>query len=91
MQSGEIPASPAFIQSITEIELITAEARWLSETFFDLSSGRSGGGFGLGPLTWLDFDAYCRMRKLGLGRWHIDLLRVLDSIFCKNANKERAK
>lgn len=91
MQSGEMPASPAFIKSITEVELVTAEAQWAADTFFDISSGRSGGGFGVMPLSWLDVHAYCRMRKVKLSHWYIDLIKVMDSIFCKHANKEKVK
>ncbi len=90
-RSGEIPCLPEFLKKITEVELFSGEARYLVERFFDLSNGRTSGGFGVAPLTWLDFDAYCRMRKTEFSNWEIGLIRMIDYKYCEMANKPKDK
>lgn len=69
-----------------EVPLRYGESLYIVERFFDLSIGRTSSGFGLTPLTWLDIDAYCRLRKIEFTNWELDLLRLLDSRFCHYAN-----
>ena len=82
-----ININPDFI----EVELETGEARFIADRFFDISSGRSSNGWGVSPITWLDLDAYCRLRRTKMSNWEMDLLRMIDGYFCKYANEDKGK
>lgn len=85
MRAAGIAINPSFV----EVELLTGEGRYIAERFFDVSVGRSSNGFGVAPLSWLDLDAYCRMRRVKFTNWELDMLRVLDAKFCECANAKK--
>lgn len=51
------------------------------EWFFELSSARTGNGFGPNPLTWTDFDAWARLMNRVVRPWEIEMLRALDRCY----------
>lgn len=54
----------------------------------DLHTGRSQ-GFGVAPLSWLDIDAWSRIRGHELAFTELELIRVIDRAFCEaQATKE---
>lgn len=65
--------------------LASGEAKYLFERFLDISAGRSSNGWGVSPLTWADFDTYCRTRRTQFSNWELDMLRAIDSEYCRAA------
>lgn len=58
------------------------------KAFLRLSAHRAGGGFGPGPITWPDLDAYCRMTRTTLAPWEVEMLEDLDSLWLAERAKE---
>lgn len=58
---------------------------WPSEHAFslwqDLHQGRTNGGFGPCPLSWLDFDAWSHMRGVKPTYSELELIRVIDHAY----------
>lgn len=74
--------------------LVSGEAKYLFERFLDISAGRSSNGWGISPLTWADFDTYCRTRQAKLSNWELDMLRAIDCEYvnaaCERDRKQAA-
>lgn len=58
--------------------------RW----FLELHARRGMGAMGPAPITWPDFDAWARRKRIDPEPWEFDLLGVLDNEFF--ATKEGA-
>ena len=59
-----------------------AWASWL-----DLHAGRTINGMGVSPLSWLDFDAWSRMRDHKPEFSELELIRTIDRAFCAQTAK----
>lgn len=43
---------------------------------------RKGGGFsGPAPIEWTDIDAFCRIGKITLSPWEIEIIESLDDLY----------
>jgi hypothetical protein len=47
----------------------------------DLNSGRTSNGMGAAPISWLDIDAWSRMRGIKPTLTELDLIRTIDRAF----------
>lgn len=63
-------------------------AEYLLELFWELSSGRTTGGFGATRLTWLDINAWSNMTGVVLTPWELGAIRKMDAVFVTAANKK---
>ena len=55
-----------------------AWAAWL-----DLHAGRTQNGMGISPVSWLDLDAWSRMRGHKPTYTELELIRTIDRAFCE--------
>jgi len=55
--------------------------RW----FLELGQGRTGNGMGPNPISWLELDAWCRLRGVLLGQYELTCIRDLDGIYLKRS------
>lgn len=53
----------------------------------DLHAGRVFNGMGVSPLSWLDFDAWSRMRTHKPTFTELELIRTIDRAYCAQAAK----
>jgi hypothetical protein len=63
--------------------------RLLWRLFIELSSGRSGNGFGPNPLSWVEIEAWKRVRRWPLSDDHIDILLAMDRAWIEAAYKKK--
>lgn len=54
-------------------------------TFVRLHAARTGSGFGANPITYVEIDAYCRLSRLPLDPWEIEVIRALDDAYLAEA------
>lgn len=66
-------------------------AMYLWNWFWELHSGRSYGMGGALPLSWADIRAWCRLFCLELSFWEIRILKLMDSAYLSEVNKEKPK
>lgn len=66
-----------------------AERLWID--FLDLSSARGSTGFGPARISWLDLDAYQRVKRLRFCAWEIDAIRRADNAYMEQAGKRKPK
>jgi hypothetical protein len=60
------------------------------QSWMDLNAGRSTNGMGLTPLSWLDFDAWSRVRGRKPTFTELELIRTIDHAFLETqAKKEK--
>lgn len=53
----------------------------------DLHAGRTYNGMAITPLSWLDIDAWCRIRGLTPTFTELELIRTIDRAFCEVQSK----
>jgi hypothetical protein len=56
--------------------------------FLRLSAHRQSAGFGPGPITWPDLDAFCRMTRTRLVPWEVEMIEDLDSLWLAEKARE---
>lgn len=56
-----------------------------------MNVARGSNGFSPARLSWVDIDAYQRVRGIRFAAWEIDALRRLDSVFLAEAAKHTPK
>lgn len=64
-----------------EIGECPPEALHVWEWFRQLSARRTSSGFGLNPITYLDVDAWSRLRGIRPEVWELDGVFLLDSLY----------
>ena len=60
---------------------------WVS--WVDLNSGRTSNGMGPSPISWLDMDAWTRMRGRKPTFTELELIRAIDRAFLETQAKEK--
>ena len=65
--------------------------RYVWDWFVDLSNGRGSSGFGPNPLSWPDYDAWCRMMDIRLEKWEFAALRRLDATYLMSQSGAKEK
>ena len=65
--------------------------RYVWDWFVDLSNGRGSSGFGPNPLSWPDYDAWCRMMGIQLEKWEFAALRRLDATYLMSQSGTKEK
>lgn len=64
-------------------------AEYLWSWFLDLHRARGSGGMGPSTISYLDIDAWCRLRRIRLAVWELDVLLALDGAWMTaQANRE---
>lgn len=76
----------------TPAQLVAKDAgifHYIFAHFCEVSAGR-GSGFGPCPLSWVEIDAWIRLRKLHLTIFEVDLIRLLDNNWLKWVSEQKS-
>lgn len=57
------------------------QLKYIWEWFNELCRGRTSNGFGMNPLSHVEIDAWCRLKRIELESWELDALRVIDTSY----------
>ncbi len=82
------PKRRAEIEAELEQPPLPEGARHIWGAFLRLSAHRASGGFGPGPITWPDLDAFCRMTRTRLVPWEVEMIEDLDGLWLAEKAKE---
>lgn len=63
-----------------------APAMYLFHLFWEVSEGRSAGGFGASTLTHADILAWCQLTGQRLTTLELEAIRAIDRIYVKESN-----
>ena len=62
---------------------------YLWEWYKQISEGRTGGGFGISHLSWLDLNAWCTMTGTKLNPWEAKAMIEIDTLFVRSRLKKK--
>lgn len=74
---------PASLDAAIPYGALAEWALWL-----DMHQGRSVNGMGASPLSWLDIDAWSRMRGRNLTFTELELIRTIDRAFVEAQSQQ---
>lgn len=55
--------------------------RYLWTMFLRLRRRVAGSGFGPAAITWVDIDACCRLLRVRLAPWEVEIIEALDDTY----------
>jgi hypothetical protein len=70
-------------QRLEELQMpdFPTPVQYLWNTFRRLSHRRTSGAYGPNPITWQDIDAFCRVTRMSLVPWEIEVIEMLDDMW----------
>jgi hypothetical protein len=80
-------AAVARAKGITEVAKpppIPSTLKPLWWTFLALHGARSGNGMGINPISFTEIDAWCRLSRVTLDPWEVDVIRLLDNAYLES-------
>jgi len=81
------PSAAAALEGPGEPEDLLLEPLAL---FKELNATRGSSGFGMGPITWQEMDAFGRVRGFPMAGWEVQLVRQMDEAMLVAAAKQAA-
>lgn len=76
MAAQTSPSAAAALEGPGEPDELLTEPLAL---FNELHASRTSNGFGMNPISWVEIEAYGRVRGLALTGWEVALVRRMDA------------
>lgn len=70
-----------------EAPTLPPELRPLWWTFVALHRARSSNGMGINPIQFTEIEAWCRLNRVALEPWEIDVIGLLDDAYLESSQE----
>jgi hypothetical protein len=72
---------------VQQAPTLAPEMRPLWWTFIALHRARSGGGMGENPIQFTEIEAWCRLSRVALEPWEVDVIGLLDDAYLESTQE----
>lgn len=74
-------------RKVKEAPKLPPELRPVWWTFLALHRARSAGGFGVNPIQFTEIEAWCRLNRVALEPWEVDVIGMLDDAYLESSQE----
>lgn len=86
LERAHKPERRAYYETELDCPPLPSSLIYLWKIFIRLSSRRGSSGFGINPISWPEIDAFVRFSKFHLSPWEIEMLELIDNLYCAEVN-----
>lgn len=74
---------------VQEVPPLPSELKPLWWTFISLHGARSANGMGVNPIPFSEIESWCRLNRVQLDPWEVDVIRLLDDAYLETTASDQ--